>query len=266
MTVATTLLETEADYFLELCNASAVVTGEKTIGLPLSKHIQATYKVISITRPIRQNETISNEQLSLHTKDGVEDSQAGVLLFTSGTTGSPKGVLHSSKSFYTGVKNLEKAFDLTEQDLILAYSSIYWIGGLVFLLSTLVAGGCVEECSTVFNPAWFWERMRTPNVTYVHIAPPLLDKLAEYYDTNIEHGSLDRKAEILGGLCSIRVLGVGSEFVSQQTLDTWQKLRNGRSLVHIYGTTETHLAAATSWRRTEPLPAVRILCSQIYID
>ena len=206
--------------------------------------------------------TRGEDQPQLDAMGGLEGEKAGVLLFTSGTTGFPKGVLHSSKSFYIGTQNLQKSFDLTQQDLMLASSPTHWIGGLAFVLSTLVAGGCIEECSLRFNPGWFWERVKKGDVTYIVTSPTLLDALAKYYAEKVEHGPPDQRAEMIEGLCRIRVMIVGSEFVSLQTLETWQELRKGRPLVHLYGTTETHLSACTSWQRTEPIPAVNIICHE----
>ncbi|KAI4216128.1 MAG: hypothetical protein LQ351_001628 [Letrouitia transgressa] len=259
---ATAILPTEADYFLRLSNASVVITNRNSIESTLSKHIEADFRVIYINRDADRAVTRCEDQPHLDVMGGLEGQKAGVLLFTSGTTGSPKGVLHSSKSFYIGIKNLLKAFDLTQKDLLIAYSSIYWIGGLAFVLSTLVAGGCIEECGSLFNPGWFWERVRKGDVTYICTAPPLLDALAKYYAEKIKHGPPDQRAEMIEGLCRIRVMIVGSEFTSLEAFEIWQELRKGRPLVHLYGSTETHLSACTSWQRTEPIPAVGITCQE----
>lgn len=74
-------------------------------------------------------------------EDDVDGSDPLTIVYTSGTTSSPKGVLHTHAALLNHQRNLNAIRGLTAADKLFCNSPFFWIGGLGFaLLATLLAG------------------------------------------------------------------------------------------------------------------------------
>ena len=94
------------------------------------------------------NARLFDEEVALNQPDDV-----AAMFFTSGTTGNPKGVVHSHHTLLDRAA-AGKSFDkLTEQEEVLAYMPLAWIGQNIFSYAQWLACGyvvnCPESASTV---------------------------------------------------------------------------------------------------------------------
>ncbi|MCY0880764.1 MAG: acetate--CoA ligase [Firmicutes bacterium] len=98
------------------------------------------------------------------------------LLYTSGTTGKPKGIVHTTGGYLTGVANsLRTVFDLKEDDVYFCTADIGWITGHTYVLYGPLANGATSvmyEGSPDFpDRDRFWQIVEDYGVTIFYTAP-----------------------------------------------------------------------------------------------
>ena len=73
-------------------------------------------------------------------------SESSVMLYTSGTTGQPKGVILSHENLITTAENANRFDNLTETDEIIAYLPMAWVGDHIFSYGQAYAAGFCVAC------------------------------------------------------------------------------------------------------------------------
>jgi acyl-CoA synthetase (AMP-forming)/AMP-acid ligase II len=102
---------------------------------------------------------------------------AALLMYTSGTTGQPKGVVHSHSSLLAGGWTPTVAHELTPQDRGLCVLPICHINGLcVTVMGALVSGGSLA-IAPKFSASRFWEQCAESGVTWFSIVPTIISHL-----------------------------------------------------------------------------------------
>ena len=100
-----------------------------------------------------------------------------LLMYTSGTTGRPKGVLHSHASLLAGGWTTAIAHDLGAQDRGFCVLPIYHINGLcVTVMGTLVSGGSLAIVPR-FSASRFWQQASDARVTWFSAVPTIISHL-----------------------------------------------------------------------------------------
>jgi len=98
-----------------------------------------------------QADDIAPELLAALEQD-VHGSDVLSLIYTSGSTSTPKGVLHTHAALLGHQRGLNEVRGLTVDDRLFCNSPFFWIGGFAYaLLATLTAGSTLV-CSTAEDP------------------------------------------------------------------------------------------------------------------
>lgn len=110
------------------------------------------------------------------------DSTA-LLMYTSGTTGAPKGVLLSHRNLLANACNITTEHRLGADDRVLASLPLYHINGLVVtLLAPLFHAGSVVVTSR-FSARTFWRDVARYNCTWINVVPTIVAYLLNNEET-----------------------------------------------------------------------------------
>ena len=121
----------------------------------------------------------------------------GLLMYTSGTTGKPKGCLLSHANLISGGACATNAHHLGPQDRALCVLPLYHINGLcVTLMGPLVSGGSVVMPNR-FSASRFWDQIRQYACTWFSVVPTQISYLL--HESNQSNGPPEKPPHLRFG-------------------------------------------------------------------
>lgn len=155
----------------------------------------------------------------------VEERAPHVMLYTSGTTGDPKGALLSHRTYVLQAAQTQGMTGLGEDDVGLCMFPMFHMGGWAMPLGYWLNGGCVVLLEKA-DPAVILRSVPAERVTYLYLIPTL-------WNAVLDLPELDRT-----DLSSLRALGSGTQVMTAaQVTRIVERFRNPNLFV-MYGQTE----------------------------
>jgi cyclohexanecarboxylate-CoA ligase len=100
-----------------------------------------------------------------------------LILFTSGTTGIPKGALHSQNTLYAGIRGYQTTLDLDGSLVkVAAHTSMHYVGLVQKLLAPMVYGGTAVSPG-FWDPDFHLDMMEQHEATMFYAAPGFVSHL-----------------------------------------------------------------------------------------
>ncbi|KAJ5625716.1 hypothetical protein N7510_002025 [Penicillium lagena] len=242
--MATTLPVSEASYFLlkAKCVALVASTTCETLGQSVVRsmgekngvHIPCFSPIASYFRP-----TLLPVYEVVISSNRIPDMNgASVVIFTSGTTGPPKGAVHR-RTYVSGNAEADAAhYRITEKDTVLHVVPVHHATGIgLTFLPFITAGACIEFRSGSFDTAWTWERWRKGGLTFFSGVPTIYMRMLRYYEENIANQAPEVREQYDAGARNIRVMLCGTSALPAPVFEFWRQIRNDPILTR-YGSTE----------------------------
>jgi acyl-CoA synthetase (AMP-forming)/AMP-acid ligase II len=122
----------------------------------------------------------------------VTEEDDALLLYTSGTTGVPKGVILSHKNMVAGGEYTTLAHELTPEDRALCSLPLYHINGEVVTAVTPLVSGSSVVIPRKFSTSNFWELISEYRCTWFSVVPTMISYLCSATDLSGKGFNVDQ--------------------------------------------------------------------------
>jgi malonyl-CoA/methylmalonyl-CoA synthetase len=190
----------------------------------------------------------------------VDIKRRALILYTSGTTGKPKGVVTTHEHIQSQVTSLITAWEWTSNDRILNILPLHHIHGIINILTCALWAGAQCHIFSKFDAQILWNRICDGDLTLFMAVPTIYVKLI----TAWENATQERQTSMRAGCKKMRLMVSGSAALPVQVLEKWQSI-SGHFLLERYGMTEIGMALSNSLHGQryagyvgQPLPQVEV--------
>jgi len=183
-----------------------------------------------------------------------------LILYTSGTTGKPKGALHTHGSLAAQVASLSEAWEWSADDALPNVLPLHHTHGLVNVTLSALASGARVEMLPAFDAESCWRRLEEGDLTLFMAVPTVYAKLAASWEASDGAARARRSA-----VCRrLRLMVSGSAALPVSHFARWEEV-SGHRLLERYGMTEIGMALGNPLRGERvagtvgfPLPGVDV--------
>jgi len=156
----------------------------------------------------------------------VDPDDPAVLLFTSGTTGTPKAAVLRHRHLTNYIVNSVEFWNADEDEAILISVPNYHIAGISSVLSSVYAGRRMVQLPS-FSPEGWVELAAAEKITQAMVVPTMLGRILDVLESTGAR------------LPALRTLSYGGGRMPQQTVERAMQLLPDVDFVNAYGLTET---------------------------
>ncbi|KAJ9151807.1 hypothetical protein NKR23_g2736 [Pleurostoma richardsiae] len=236
----------ELQYILDQSEASLLLSSAK-----FTKNAQSVLATDLVSKPTfvelpKHIASAPHEQVTL---DG-DEGAAGMMLYTSGTTNRPKGVLIPNSVLTAQARSLLHAWEYSPSDHLLHVLPLHHIHGTVNAIFTPLFAGSSVEFMFPFNPDAVWRRLAAPfvpgsdnkpeKVTFFTVVPQVYSRLLATHKT-LPSGLQEPAREAISPE-NLRLGISGSAALPAPIKKAWSLLSRGNVLLERYGMTEVGMA------------------------
>lgn len=154
-----------------------------------------------------------------------------VMLYTSGTTSKPKGVVLSNRNIIETSKNTCEFDDLTQVEEILAYLPMAWVGDFIFAMGQAMWSGFCVSCPE--SPETMQQDLREIGPTYLFAPPAIFERQLTQVLIRMEDASKIKKA-MFDHFMAV-ALEVGPKILDGEKVSLIDRMHYALGNIFVYG-------------------------------
>ena len=197
----------------------------------------------TLLEKLKSNKTTSENYSSFSSLQSIDPDAWGTIVFTSGSTGSAKAVVHSLANHFYSALGANQLMPLNPGDRWLISLPLYHVGGLAIFFRTLLSGATMVVPSEKLTLA---ETLTNKKISHLSLVPTQLQRLLQSSDG-------------IDSLLQLKLILLGGSPIPETLLDQSEEL--GLNINTTYGSTEMASQVATGKKdnhRILPFREVRI--------
>jgi len=239
----------EAAYYIEKSNSALVLASSFDMKkcCDLEKRIASTsnehFRGVPIG-PCTYTPTLDPSDILISSDRPLGENAPAVVIFTSGTTGPPKGAVMRRSFLFDCALSVADHYRLTEDDVMLHVLPVHHATGVgINFFPFLISGSRIEFRSGGFDEVWMWERWRQGAVnsrqrlTFFSGVPTIYMRMRRHYQRTLHKLPPRELARYIAGARQFRACLCGTSALPQPLNDFWTTLMQ-KKIVQRYGATE----------------------------
>ena len=190
----------------------------------------------------------------------IDLDRGALILYTSGTTSLPKGVLTTHANLEAQISTLIEAWNWTSSDHTLCLLPLHHVHGLVNVVSCALWAGATLQFLHPFQADTVFSIFLEGKVNVFMAVPTIYFKLIAEFDSYSE----TKKAALTNCMSSFRLMVSGSAALPVSVMEKWKQV-SGHTLLERYGMTEIGMAISNPYQGERragyigtPLPGVQV--------
>lgn len=189
-----------------------------------------------------------------------DSARRAMILYTSGTTSKPKGVVTTHSNIEAQITTLVDAWEWRENDYILNILPLHHVHGIINVMSCALWSGACCEFLPKFDAQLVWNTIKSGRLTLFMAVPTIYYKLISFWGECVyeERKKMSRAAS------QLRLMVSGSAALPVPVLEKWKEITS-QTLLERYGMTEIGMGLSNSYRAERrpghvglPLPGVEM--------
>ena len=226
--------EPELQYTIEDADAAVVVVHPD--------HDNAQTRLLD---PRDRRLLVTRDALACEPRDlpEVAETRRAMIVYTSGTTGRPKGVVTTHENLKAQVTSLVTAWEWTAGDRILLTLPLHHVHGIVNVLACALWSGAQCDVLARFDAEDVWDRIAGGGLTLFMAVPTIYRKLITAWEAAPE----DRQRTMSAACAELRLMVSGSAALPVSIFERWRKISR-HTLLERYGMTEIGMGLSNPLR------------------
>lgn len=240
-------------YVIDDTDAQIIVAGAEYAELLAPLVTQKGLRFIALT-------DIKDAALSPQKLPNISPDRRAMILYTSGTTNLPKGVVTTHRTIEAQVSTLVKAWEWSANDHILCVLPLHHVHGIINVISCALWSGATVEFLPSFSAEAVFGAFLQEKINVFMAVPTIYFKLIAYWESLPK----DKQQVISDNLARFRLMVSGSAALPVSVMEKWKTI-SGHTLLERYGMTEIGMGISNPYHGErkagyigKPLPGVRV--------
>ncbi len=221
----------ELEYLLRDSEATIVIADTQNAGA-----VEVLAKTAS-ARFYSSEALLEPTNLANPTNPANPTNRRALVVYTSGTTGRPKGVVTTHANLTAQIESLIDAWEWTSTDRTLLVLPLHHVHGILNVVCCALWSGATLEMLPKFDGETTWDRISSGELTVFTAVPTIYHRLIRSWEAATPQVQHARSR----GSQKLRLMMSGSAALPRTTLDRWKEI-SGHTLLERYGMTEVGMA------------------------